>query len=275
MKKTSLLLVAAVFCASASAQTFGKGDMVFDLGIGVGSADNVEVKGNFPNYYGFKKSSGATFTQKIAFEYGVAEFGKASIGFGMIVGNAYGASYEAAAAGVYDYTYELSRYHYARNKGGRYVWSCYQSTSERRKGVGMAKASYAVENIDLLVKGSFHYQFIDNLDTYGTFGLGASVYKILCSPDKSVTQGFSTDSNSFDSTEPGNYQLVYSYDDLSHAEWSSSEAKARFAMALFVGARYYLTPNWAINAEFGLTSASFKENANTYNVLSVGASYKF
>lgn len=274
MKKLFLLLFAGVMCASASAQIFSKGDMVVDLGIGAGRADNLETKGKFPDY-SYKKSSGATFTQKLAFEYGVAELGKSTIGLGVIVANAYGASYDGAASGKYDYKYNMDHYRYEKSNRGKYKWTRYQTTSERRKGKGVAKASYAVENVDFLVKGSFHHQFIDRLDTYGTFGVGLSVYKLLCSPDDDETLGFSADSNPFNSSKDHGYQMVYSYDDLDHTKWDGTSAKVRFAMALYVGARYYLTPSWAVNAEIGLTSASFKKDANNYNILSIGASYKF
>jgi len=274
MKKFCFMLSAVIISTSAYAQTFGKGDMVVDLGIGVGAADNVNVISYTPVAI-IEKSSGATFTQKFAFEYGVAEFGKSSIGVGLLVDNAYGASYDALASGSYDYTYSFVGYRYQKNAAGRYRWEKYMDRAERRKGVAFADATYAIDNVDFMVKGSFHHQFIDNLDTYATLGLGASVYKLICSPDESAVQGVSEGSSTLDSSQTNGIQLVYSYNDMDHVKWNGTKAKARFAMAIFVGARYYLTPKWAINAEIGLTSASFKKDANTYNILSIGASYKF
>ena len=46
-------------------------------------------------------------------------------------------------------------------------------------------------------------------------------------------------------------------------------------MAFNIGGRYWLSDNLAVNAQFGLVSASWKNSYGSYNILSAGISYKF
>lgn len=70
---------------------------------------------------------------------------------------------------------------------------------------------------------------------------------------------------------------TFSYDDLEHAEWGDlTYTKATAALATYIGARYFVTDNWAVNAHFGLISGNLKKSCgSSYNLFSVGASYKF
>lgn len=275
MKKIISALMATALAFGASAQTFGKGDMVFDLGIGVGASDVPNYVGTISSTPIVQKTSAATFTQKIAFEYGVAQFGNLTIGVGASVGNAYGAKHDTFLSGKYNYTYHFTMYHYEKSNG-RYRWVQTNSQDYRRKGTGTAKATAALEDVNVLVKGSVHYSFIPNLDVYGTFGLGFSAYKMLYSDYRSKT-GFSTDRSTLNRNDTSNkYQSTYSYNDLDHVKWDDdTKADARFAMAFYVGARYFFTEHWGVNAEIGLVSAAYKASYNDYNIFSIGASYKF
>lgn len=273
MKKIFAALGALLLCAGANAQTFKVGDMVGDIGIGVGVANSFDQKGSkFPNWT-FDKANKATFTQKIAFEYGVANIGSSVLGVGFLIDNAYGAGYTGIAYGTYDYNYSSTVWRYTTNHN-RYVWSSGEPTIHNRKGAGYAKASMNLENVDVMLKASLHHEFIDNLDTYLTIGAGVSVYKWLISPDESVSTGLSKRNETLDRNDK-HTQVVFNYNDFDHVKWNGGKAKAHFSMAAFVGARYYITPTWAVNAELGLTSASFKKNQNTFNIFSLGASYKF
>lgn len=75
--------------------------------------------------------------------------------------------------------------------------------------------------------GSFHYQFIDNLDTYVQIGLGG---------------GF--DHGSAKSTVEG--VTVKATDSVGFFGWTGS-----------IGARYYFNDQWGVNAEFGYVVGSF------------------
>ena len=254
---------------SVNAQTFQKGDMILDVDLGFGTADAVEFNKKQGIPVGRKVSTG-TFTQKIAFEIGAADYGFGSFGIGAMITNAYGFGVNGVATGIYDYSYKTEHY---RKGSGRFKWEHYNSSTVQRKGMVSGDATTHVEDINILLKCSFHKQFVKNLDTYATLGLGASIYTAVINPSDDIK--FDSDGHMFDSNYSNSYQVVFSYNDGDHVEWQGADTKARFAMALFVGARYYLTTHWALNCELGLTSASFKENGNVYNICSIGTSYKF
>ena len=69
--------------------------------------------------------------------------------------------------------------------------------------------------LTLIANCSFHYQFVENLDTYVVVGYGGGM-----------------------GMGPNHVTGVF--------DWTSS-----------LGARYYLTPTFALNAEFGHTNSSF------------------
>ena len=47
-------------------------------------------------------------------------------------------------------------------------------------------------------------------------------------------------------------------------------------MALYVGATYYITDNWGIDAQIGMISSVLQKSyTNSFAIFAVGASYKF
>lgn len=51
--------------------------------------------------------------------------------------------------------------------------------------------------------------------------------------------------------------------------------EASFAAGVNVGLRYWLTKQWAVNGQFGMISGAWKNSYGSYNLLSVGLSYRF
>lgn len=95
---------------------------------------------------------------------------------------------------------------------------------------------YLQDRIGLTAIGSFHYQFIDKLDTYVQVGLGA---------------GYS----------------FYSWNDGYLNEYSAAYSNnVFFDFTSSLGARYYFTPSFAVNGEVGYTAGSY---------FMAGVSYKF
>jgi hypothetical protein len=84
--------------------------------------------------------------------------------------------------------------------------------------------SYKYSNLILGIRGAFHYQFIDKLDTYAGLLIG--------------------------------YDIVSG-----NSDYAISES----VWGYYVGARYYLTNNFAIMSEIG----------NNISLISIGAAYKF
>ncbi len=270
MKKRSILALCALTVAgSAVSQSFTKGDMVVDLGIGFGTADAVKVQ-NFNGLPLAEETSTGTFTQKLSFEYGIVDLGFGSIGLGAMITNAYGFGVDGLAVGEYNYSYTIQHY---RRGSGRQKWEKYQTSTQQRQGIVSGEATTHIDDVNILIKASFHKEFVKNLDTYVTLGLGASIYTTTVSPSDNIQ--FDSASHVLDKDHSNAYQLVYSYNDADHVKWIGGETKGRFAMALALGARYYFNSHWGVFGELGMTSASFKKNAGVYNIFSFGASYKF
>jgi hypothetical protein len=87
------------------------------------------------------------------------------------------------------------------------------------------QSSYKYSNLILGIRGSFHYQFVDKLDTYAGLLIG--------------------------------YNIVSG-----NGEYATSEPVWKY----YVGARYYLTDNFAVMAELA---------SNNISLLNIGAAYKF
>lgn len=278
MKKFITLAVAAAIGLSASAQlTFDKGDMVVDLGIGIGAVEGVEAQGDDAFSLIFKDRTNATFTQRLQFEYGLKNIDDWVIGIGAIIDNSYGGDFNAFMIGTYDYKYTSTMFkRTASATGNRYRWEQTNSTVHHREGYGTAKATLNYDMVSIMVKGTVHHQFIDNLDTYAGIALGVGINNTIVS-NRHDEDGFSSASMTVDYNNTSDlYQAQYSYNDLAHAKWSETKkTKAQFAMGLYVGARYYFNEHWGVNAEFGLNSASWYAGYGSYSILNVGASYKF
>ena len=99
------------------------------------------------------------------------------------------------------------------------------------------------------VNASFHYEFIDKLDTYVTLGLGGGVdaAKGKYKWNSEVKEEFK---------EEGTVA----------PKISTSASQGIFGWVSSLGARYYFTNNWAANVELGWTGAGY---------ITLGATYKF
>ena len=100
------------------------------------------------------------------------------------------------------------------------------------------------------VNASFHYEFIDKLDTYVTLGLGGGV-----DAAKSKVKY---------SSEAKKEYKEFTGSELKDEKYSASQGI--FGWVSSLGARYYFTNNWAANVELGWTGAGY---------ITLGATYKF
>lgn len=260
------LALSASVC-SVSAQEFEKGDKVVNLGVGVGIMDN------YPD-----DETSAAFTQRLSIDWCVADkiFDKGSIGVGFALSNAYGGNYTTEVRGAYDYTYTHSLVRVYRNSHNRLQWDEISTNTQKRSGNGSATADLSRNDLTALVTASFHYQFVDKLDTYLSVGVGATTMFHQMGGFRDE-EGFLSKSSSIDYTEVG-VQSSFSYNDLDHVDWNYSRQVTcvRPAFSASLGARYRITDNWAANMEVGLLSAQFsKKYGQGLNLLSIGASYKF
>jgi len=267
VKKLTVMALAALAFTGAQAQEVKQGDRLVDLGIGVGDA------------------SGAMFTQRLGMEWIVKDNvinDKFSLGVGFQISNAVGAKYDFYNVGSYDYSYTL----YIDKKPQRGP-SRTETQKVNRSGYGTAKCDITRDDVSIMPTVSLHGKFVEKLDLYATFGLGlglmngiAGEYKEAALPGMgSASGGFSkADYRKESKVGSETWTTHYSYNDFDHAEWQVKEpgTKAVFSTAFFVGARYFFNDNWAVNAQLGLISANVNKNlGNSYNVFSVGATYKF
>lgn len=99
------------------------------------------------------------------------------------------------------------------------------------------------------VNASFHYEFIDKLDTYVTLGLGGGV-----DAAKGKYKWSSEAKEEFEKKG------------MVAPKISDSASRGIFGWVSSLGARYYFTENWAANVELGWTGAGY---------ITLGATYKF
>ena len=113
---------------------------------------------------------------------------------------------------------------------------------------------YKVKTVEdwftVTVNASFHYEFIDNLDTYVTLGLGGGVdaAKAKCK---------------YSSEAKKEYKEIFGVE---LKDEKDSASKGIFGWVFSLGTRYYFTENWAANIELGWTGAGY---------VTLGATYKF
>ena len=273
MKKIILLSALALTAASVNGQIIRKGDMVVDLGIGVGTAQ--VAYSEYQTINGQEQIVGdkahkATFTQRLGFEVGVFDLSdESSIGFGVSLNNSCGAFHNSIINGSYNYSYPIYDYIKENNR-----WKPNGVLEGNRNGTGSAQARTTIEDFNVMFRVAYHREFIDNLDAYCAVGFGVSTFRDIYS-DYSHKQGINSVNKTFDPDYNGMTQLCYTYDDNDHIQWQNSSASGRFVIAAYIGARYFLTENWGINAQLGLTSLSFKKDANNYSIFDIGASYRF
>lgn len=270
MKKFTFFLLTLVSTSTVFAQTFKRGDMVADLTIGVGSAQVSAQHYNDNKELISEKQAKPTFTQKLGFEVGIWDITENSaLGFGVNINNACGAAHNSYVTGTYDYTYYSTSY--TKNNGR---WQTSNHQEHKRSGSGNAIAKTTIDDFNVMFKLAYHHQLIDNLDTYFALGFGVDSRRNFYG-SYSETTGFSAARQEYDSNHSGSFQLTYSYDDLDHVEWQNSTSFPAFCMAAYIGARYYLTENWGITCELGLTSLSIKKDLNDFSIFNLGACYKF
>ena len=252
MKK--FLLCAMLGCIAlstfAEVETPQKGDVLVDMGIGVGMVD-------------YHKSK-ALFTQHIGIEYVVMpevftpDF---TLGVGFYINNGFGAKrFCPNIVGTYDYNYSVHQ--------GDHV------SVANRAGYGTANVNIYREDINFLPTVSLRYHVLENLDAYMSFGMGVGIMNSV--PGKKWDyKGFAHET--VDRVDQTGYAERYSYNDLDHTKWPDmTKSKAAFGVAWYVGARYRLTESWGVNAQFGLIGTNVRRSfSNSYNLFSVGATYHF
>lgn len=202
MKKFALAALAAFSISSASAQAPATGDLIGDFGIGVGALSG--------------GGSAASFTQRVAVEWGLAEFDMLNSDWSLTLG------------------FQITN-------------GAHSSSNTVRDPYTDFDITYRSVNDDLtfMPTGSIHHAFSDRFDAYATLGLGIGMLNLRVSEETPV------------------------------AKKSLGDSAAAFAMAFNLGARYWFSSDWAVNAQFGLVSAAWKHDYGTYNILSVGVSHKF
>lgn len=264
-RKITTLAVAALTICCASAQEVKPGDKMIDLGIGLGDAN------------------GAMFTQRLNFEWILnadvinENF---AVGLGFQINNAYGAKRELINVGTFNYDYTLSILKKPQQGASRI-----DTQKINRQGSGFAKTDASREDVSFMPTVSLHGNFVKNLDLYVTFGLGIGVmnyiksdYTAINLPGLDGYTGFNS-ANYSNISEVGSETWItsYSYNDIEHAKWSYDYgSKAVFSTAFFVGARYFFNEKWGVNAQLGLLTANVKKSyGNSYNVFSIGATYRF
>jgi len=268
MNKIFAMAVASLMAGAAMAEgpaEFKKGEFIGNLGIGVGVNAGNGV-------------SGATFTQKVGFEYAVCNFGKKmTLGIGFTAANSYGGRHDAVVAGTYNYSYNITAYTYERGSSGRWGTST-SSLTGKRKGFGTATATCAYDDLKLLPMVSFHYQVLPALEIFASVGGGVSIMNGLVS-DLRNYQGFESKTKTAQihrDIKTYQYSLSYSYDDKAHAKFDGGYTKVGGAFAVNVGARYYFSEHWAVFSEFGITAVSIKTDyPKSWDLFNVGATYKF
>ena len=114
---------------------------------------------------------------------------------------------------------------------GGALGNSFDTDSEKENGV---KVSAFEDWFSINAVGSFHYQFIDKLDTYVQLGLGGGV-------------DYARVKMSYDG------ESAKTSDSIGFFSWSTS-----------IGARYYFNDKWAANAELGYVVGSFFMAGVTY-----------
>lgn len=260
MKKFFISLAILGSAAGASAQQISEvnrnveNGLIIDAGIGVGSVYS---------------DSKAMFTQRVGAEWNILpEFlaDGVSLAVGFYINNSYGGGRDVRTIGTYSYDYTLY------SKSDRLGTT---STKQHREGYGTADVNMRRDDISLLPTVSLRYRCTDNLEAYLSFGLGMSIMNGVTG-GYSNPDGFSS-ADVVNKSDYGAVALTYKYNDLDHVKWANGNwTKASFAVSTYIGARYFFTENWGVNAQIGLIAANVRKSyGNSYNVFSVGASYRF
>lgn len=265
--------ITVVFCSfligslAVSAQCFTKGDKIASVNLGVGTVDT-----SFDNK--------VTFDQHISMEWGIASFAdKFTLGLGFQISNMYGSKNQSNVLGKYNYTY----YETYRGKFRIYSkdqWSYFdESGDKKRTGMGTATADVAKEDVSAMVTASLHFSPISKLDTYVKVGLGGGMMNWVVS-DIRNPQGFSSKNVNKDQDDT-NRKVTwrYSYNDLDHVKWEGYKLKGCISAAAYVGASYYFTDNFGVDAQVGMIAGNFRVKKDGYStsvsIFTIGGVYKF
>lgn len=250
-----------------------------DLGVGMGIINVADSYYNSTNELKHRDQDKLTFTQKLGFEFCVHEFNeKSSLGIGVSLNNATFGTHNTYVSGSYDYSYVATVY--SKSYGSSHWLKSFET--RQRSGTGNALAKTTIIDYSVMAKVAFHRSFGERWDTYAALGIGVAYVTSLYG-DYSHTTGFTNKTQTFNQT--GTYGSSYSFNDLNHVVWDQgSDSQGRFAIAGYIGARYFISSNFGIGVEVGLTSLSLRKITessgkdkwyNDYSLLNVGVAYKF
>lgn len=106
------------------------------------------------------------------------------------------------------------------------------------------------DDITILPTASLRYSFTSRIEGYFSLGLGLGILHSKGSVDD------------YESS-------YYPY------ELDNSATNTSFSMSTYLGIRYFFSKNWAVNAQAGMIAGNLKKHATSFNLLSVGVSYRF
>lgn len=267
-KQLILTALGIAACTPAWGGDFFEGKPLLDVTLGVGAVDLGTTKANF--------------SQRIAMDWRISSDFLPSdmqLSLGFAVGNKYGGTIPAYFNGHFNYNY-------IKTITVKYIGAPAVDTREtiNRTGSGIACADITRDDMSFMPTVSLHYDGFDRWDLYCTFGLGAGFTSYSVSHYKNTLESPFGKANVFESIpDPDTNALTtvkYEYDDLSHVKFhkpSALKTKASFAASFYLGARYYLTENWALTAQLGMIDCNVRDHGdfNSYNIFAVGATYKF
>lgn len=114
-------------------------------------------------------------------------------------------------------------------------------------------ASHRRDDFSLIPTASMRYRINSDFEAYGSFGIGMGVMHSFYANEK-------------------HYQPVNGY----FVTGLDSATKMTVALSCCVGVRYYLGEHWGLSSQLGIVSANLKSSwSSSYNIFTVGASYRF
>lgn len=120
-------------------------------------------------------------------------------------------------------------------------------------GNAVWSASHRRDDFSLIPTASMRYRINSDFEAYGSFGIGFG-----------TMHSFYADKKYYNTFDP-RYDLGL-----------DSATKVTAALSVCVGVRYYLGEHWGLSSQFGIVSSNLKSSwSSSYNILTVGASYRF
>lgn len=112
-------------------------------------------------------------------------------------------------------------------------------------------ASHRRDDFSIIPTGSMRYRINSDFEAYGSFGIGFG-------------------------TMHAYYADKHIYEDSYRLVGLDSATKVTAALSCCVGVRYYLGEHWGLSSQFGIVSSNLKSSwGSSYNILTLGASYRF